>query len=92
MFIRLNRFEDFKEAIITCDCGDLVNHILYINEDDDGFISLNLALNHFLPWYKRVVVACKYVLGLDNTYFHYVELVIRKDSEDVKQLMEFLNE
>lgn len=77
---------------LKCACGDTKEHIAIFDFDEQDWkdtLSVGLYLNHYLPWYKRLVLAVKYVLGIDNTYQHYVEGIYNKD--EVARLRDWLN-
>lgn len=47
-------------------------------------------MNHYQPVWKRFWIALKYVLGLDNTYHHYVETVL--SAKQAIELRDYLND
>ncbi len=51
--------------------------------------TINTGLNHYLPWYKRLLVAIRYVLGIDNTFYAYVESTL--DKQEVQKLHTYLS-
>jgi hypothetical protein len=80
-----NRFD------LKCECGDK-SHIAVVEFDCSGgwydSLTVGLGMNHYLPWYKRLVIGFKYVFGMDNTFQQYVEVVC--DKESVQQLSEWI--
>lgn len=81
---------------LTCECGDPTDHVVYLSQDNDndwgdykiGHCLISTSLNHCLPFWKRIVLGFKYILGIDNTYIFYTETVLKvKDLKDaVSQL------
>ena len=59
---------------IECECGDFAHIIRFTIDDEytcESPISLETRLNHYLPWYKRLVQAVRYLFGVDTTYCQY---------------------
>ena len=72
-----------------CGCGDPVDeHVTKVWVDkEDETVCIYSSLDHYLPWYKRVIPAVKYVLGIDNTFVHYKETYM--DTRDfIKTIMD----
>lgn len=66
---------------LKCECGDTKDHLVILEFDEQDWkdtVTIGLYMNHYLPWYKRLVNAVKYVFGIDNTYQHYVEAMYNK--------------
>lgn len=57
-------------------------------EHGDSF-TISTSLNHFLPWYKRLWVGVKYILGIDNTYYFYTEAEL--DGKGVNELSKWIS-
>lgn len=82
------------EFSTVCQCGgysrdhDVVYR--YYPDDNHPDFTVTTGLNHYLPWYKRVVIAIKYALGIDNTHHFYTEQTL--SVEEVTKLRNFLNE
>lgn len=77
-----------QRLVLFCQCHLTAHNVVVERVFDDEDIAVSVALNHYLPWYRRVVVGLRYILGSDNTSSHYDEVVLRK--EDVAKLREFL--
>lgn len=75
---------------IKCACGYNRDHLtrLVLSEDFEDVI-VGSGLNHYLPWYKRLTIAVKYVLGIDNTHCQYTESVVSK--EEMVRLSEWID-
>lgn len=83
------------EHCLKCHCGDDREHLItfkFYDQDKDwnDFVIANAALNHYLPWYKRVPIALKYLFGIDNTHCHYVESIY--DKATMVKLQTWINE
>ena len=80
-----------KTHYIECDCGGF-GHLARISyfEDDKEYAYLNMQLNHYLPWYKRMWYAINYVFGREVDQCNYVENCMSVDAR--KQLIAFLQE
>lgn len=83
------------EHVATCRCGgfskdhDVVFHYWPDSQYGDE-LTITTGLCHFRPWYKRLWVAIKYTLGIDNTHHFYVENTLNEKS--VKELAAFMND
>ena len=60
-------------------------------QKDDKFVYLSVSADNFLPWYKRIIIAFKYVFGItyDNTQMY--DCVMLADEERNK-LIDFLKD
>jgi hypothetical protein len=87
MFIELpTEYPNDRGAIITCLCGDVKEHSLYLRRDaEEEEVYISSTLNIYLPWWKRILVALKYIFGVINTTHTYTEIVVSKrDRERLK--------
>lgn len=80
---------------VQCGCGSPVDHLItMIYSPDvsygDAFF-MYAELNHYLPWYKRLVLAWKYIRGTNNKNCHHTETYITNEQEVVK-MRDYLNE
>lgn len=51
--------------------------------------TISTSLSHYLPWYKRLLVAIKYTLGIDNTFVFYKETML--DKQELTKLHTFIS-
>jgi len=65
-------------------------HVLRVEIDEDfKCVVFTTYLDHYLPWYKRIIVAIRYVLGFEpSQYGHFSETLLK--DEDTKKLIELL--
>ena len=79
--------------IEVCNCHNLEHHLIFHFDPDDNyneFMYVNMNLNHYLPWYKRIGLAIKYIFGYKCQYGHYNEVVLdRKQVEHVRDRFNF---
>ena len=92
--------DDFpKNYYFKCECGTpdhifIVSHDMFVWRDDPDTVEVeediyvHTGMNHYLPWYKRLVIAFKYILGIDNTNCIYSESYI--NVEDASKLIDIL--
>lgn len=86
-----------NEMLLRCACHS-ADHLAFLvhepddtrgnnlkGQDDDWYLSILLDRR---PWWRRVVLATKYVLGVRVRYGAYAELVLR--NEDVERLASFI--
>lgn len=82
----LKEDENIIKIELSCDCYNK-EHMVYLAQDnssevgsrdqDHGTCYIYTNMNHYLPWYKRVLVGMKYIFGIDNTFVHYTECVTK---------------
>jgi hypothetical protein len=58
-------------------------------DDERDFMILHVSLRIFVPWYKRIWIAFKYILGIRNRW-NYDEMILLP--EDIESLKGFLEE
>ena len=75
------------DLYIECDCMSFDHVVRFQDMGDDG-INIDIRLNHYLPWYKRVWYGARYILGLNaRTGWQYDTVEIY--GEKVKALRNF---
>ncbi len=71
-----------------CQCSDF-NHLIRFNLDkDDGEVFLDTHLNQYLPWYRRIAIAWRYIFGRIDKFGHYDCTMLKP--EDTKRIMDLL--
>ena len=78
-----------NRKVFWCDCGDM-GHSVCFDKDEDGFVSVYYQMNHFRPWYKRLVLGVKYIFGINTFDYHYLDIVLSK--KEATELKEYLEE
>lgn len=83
-----NSVDYVEHFYLKCDCGHPVEHLIVFSNygDDEDFI-VHTTMNHFLPWYKRIPRAIKYVMSVQN--ITHVESVVSQ--ENIDSLVTWLN-
>jgi len=71
-----------KRELFVCDCGD-ISHQFVISMDtiskDWEYVGVEVKLNRNLPWYKRLVVAFRYLFRMHPSRFgDYDEVILNK--------------
>lgn len=69
----------------VCRCHS-IDHQFAISSDEDSTY-IEIRLNN-LPWYQRIVVAIRYIFGVNQ--YSYEEVLLSK--EETKRLYEVLHE
>ena len=59
-----------KHMRFECTCTS-PNHTLRVTSWDDGTATISVALNKYLPLWKRIGIAFAYILGTDVTTEQY---------------------
>ena len=91
----MDEIEDCLSHTTKCSCGHDVDHLVkfqYYREKAEwggNYMVIYTGLNHFLPVWKRIIVAVKYILGIDNTYCTFTESML--DASEVERLKDYLN-
>lgn len=81
--------DDFEE--VHCECGDLAHVIKFYRIEwdywtEDVEYGAEFLLNHYLPWYKRIVPSLKYLFGYPGVGFDSV--ILRKS--DLQRINDIL--
>jgi len=64
-----------KVFTLNCDCSKtlgLHSSKVWIDMEDEEVL-IYTSMVHYLPWYKKVIPAIKYITGIDNTHVDYME-------------------
>ena len=88
--------EEFTETeFYVCDCGNPEHNIISSHDRyvwggivDEDF-SLHVQMSHYIPWYKRILVAIRYILGMEVKNYHYAETLL--SVEEAERLRDSLN-
>jgi len=67
-----------------CECWHPDHNFFVLYDRTDDEVTVQVKLNHWLPWYKRVWVALKYILGVTTNSGDYDEVLL--SVEDRKKL------
>jgi hypothetical protein len=71
-----------KSIILQCGCHN-IGHLLKIGkfEDEEDYY-VTVTLDHFLPWYKRLVLGIRYILGRKPDNIMFVEIWMNRHQMD----------
>lgn len=77
-----------------CACGAPSHTTDILIDKEHKEVLIYASLNHYLPWYKRLLPAIRYVLGIDNTFVMYNESYLTLDDFNLKitEIKEYLEE
>lgn len=76
-----------KTCYLECECGNFSHTFRLTHDYIDNSICLEVNLNHYLPWYKRVVAAVRYIFKMNRSHEHYdVTLLTSQSMEDLAYL------
>jgi hypothetical protein len=82
-----------KNELFVCDCSDISHNMIFQLwdwGDEAPDLNVNVALNHYLPFHKRIWLAIRYVFGFQSRFGHYDTITIRR--EDLSRLRAILDE
>lgn len=74
------------EFILRCDCGDKTDHVIHISQydfneiygdDKLGTCVISTRLDPYKPWYERIWVGLKYMLGFNQ--YQYIDTMVDVD-------------
>ena len=77
---------NIETLYIPCECKSLAHLTTISASKEDVWISIHL--NHYLPFWKRVTNALRYIFKKENDGY-YGETLVSK--EDRKKIIDFLN-
>ena len=64
---------------VECQCSDF-NHVFrFVLDEQEGDVWLEVQLNVWLPWYKRLYHAVRYAFGKPKAYGHYDVTLLRDE-------------
>ncbi len=67
---------------MSCQCSDFNHVVRFTLDPSDGEVWLDVRLNHYDPWWKRVWNAVRYVFKRDVAYGHYDVTMLREEDYD----------
>jgi len=77
--------------LFVCNCND-ISHQFVISTWNDGYeiptLNINVKLNSFQPWYKRLLIAIKYLFKIDVKWEYDCVML---DHEKVNKLQNAIN-
>lgn len=71
-----------ETTFLDCQCSDFDHVIRFTLDPQDGDVWLETHLSYWLPWYKRVWAAVKYVFKRQHGYGHYDCTMLREEDYD----------
>jgi hypothetical protein len=54
-----------------CQCTSFDHNVRFEVDPEVGDISISVPLNHWRPWWQRLILAVKYVFAKTERYGHY---------------------
>lgn len=84
-----------KAAYASCECSS-PNHVFKLamerweGETPSATVELSVHLSHFLPWWRRIGRAAKYVLGVKSHDTDWDSVLLRRT--DAESMLVLLNE
>lgn len=74
---------------LECDCNDPDHLVRFFRDDDPDWATttISVQMSHYLPWWRRLVVAAQFICG-HHAKCHWVDALI--DDRQRHQLLAFL--
>ena len=74
-----------KHHYVRCECTSAEHTLVFRVWNDEIFVETHLS--KYLPWYKRVVLAVKYVFGYQCKYGAFAEFIWKKPQAQLVRSM-----
>lgn len=82
-------FEGYCRYIFLCECTEM-SHTLFVdvfNDGDYAQFDIGYLLSQYLPWYKRILVAIKYIFNITNEKQHFSAILLgTKNVEELRSV------
>jgi hypothetical protein len=79
----LNKFTKIEDRnFFICECHSLEHQYIFRYDSEDKFIYCEPHLNNYLPFYKRIVLAIKYIFGFKTSYGSWDEFIFKNEDLD----------
>ena len=81
-----------EKEYFTCECGKFDHTLRFILDlDENSIIPIptiyaELGLNHYLPWYKRLIIGIKYVFGTQTGAAYDCWMIDGKGEDPTKMI------
>ncbi len=77
-----------------CACGSPEDTIRFTLDKELGMIYCDFYLNHYIPWYKRIWIAIKYIFKIPPHHPHFASWIMKRNDNIklMKMCEEILNE
>ena len=75
---------------LDCVCNDMSHHVRFTLDDENGDLILEVHLEQYAPWWRRVINAVRYVFNRGSRYGHYECTIVKP--EDYVRLRNMLAE
>jgi len=80
--------KDKNTVVVECQCYDLAHRVRFSYDEDDTNWLIEMVATAWVPWYKRLWVAIKYIFKFD--IIEYAEVIA--DKEDLETLTKYVTE
>tara|TARA_R110000824_G_scaffold280251_2_gene468390 strand:+ start:885 stop:1169 length:285 start_codon:yes stop_codon:yes gene_type:complete len=68
-----------------CSCGTVSHVFRLVKDKQENVIYLDINLNHYKSWYKRILPALRYLVGRERYGAHYSEFIL--EEKDIIRLI-----
>lgn len=78
--------DSLPKTTFHCECYDSKHHFHVIHDLEENEISIEIRPSHYLPWYRRIWMAIKFIFKRDDQW--YSETIIsEKDRMTIAQML-----
>jgi hypothetical protein len=81
---------NLQYTYLPCECASSEHAIVFVLDKENKELWLEIHLNTYLPWWKRVWSAIKYIFGYKSEYGHFDCWMMRPD--DANKIIELMKE
>ena len=79
-----------EHTILVCECSSTEHQIVFMKDEDDGFIYCHIHLTPKTFW-ERIKNGIKYIFGYRSIYGDFDEIILSpKHKHKIKEMYEFL--
>jgi len=80
--------QPLERTYVDCQCDNVFHTIRFTYDPDDGLFMVEMHVVNYLPWYKRMYIGFKYMLGLDGSPKYDLSIIDPKDYNTISKLLD----
>jgi len=84
-----------KHELFLCDCFSADHQMIFTYVEDENWedVYVNVHLNHYFPFWKRIKIGIKYIFGWKSRYGSFDEFIFHPgDSKKLQKVVDYLKE
>lgn len=80
--------EHFECERFECECSSFNHTLRIISDKEDGTVWVEVPLNSYLPWWRRIIVAFKYIFLIGSSEGYDSVALEHRDFDRIIGLLE----